>query len=156
MSNDRLRDDVQAIRREMRQAWQEIHKRPIKVKGGGSVTPRNFLRIIDGQTVFTAGPTTIYGISKFSGTIATVPSIYDPNGVGSTPGLFTATTGIGRAFLYLNGVLQANMVLVVFDAGSSIPTALADGDGAASETSRSIPLGSDPTQTITAYVPLFL
>jgi hypothetical protein len=149
-------DDINDIRRELRRAWAEIAKRPIKVKGGGATASRYLLKIIDGQTVFSSGPTTIYGISKYSGSLATVPSIYDPNGVGSTAGLFTATTGIGRAALYISGVLQSDLVLVVFDSASPIPTSLAELDAVASETSRSIPLVSDPTQSVTAYVPLFL
>jgi hypothetical protein len=128
----------------------------IPPKGGISSAPVYLLKIVDGNTVYSVGATTLYGVKLASGTIATVPSLYDPNSVGSTPGLFAAMDGIGRAQLYIDGVLQSGFVLVAFDAASPIPTALVNGDSVATVASKVIPLASDATQGVTAWVPLFV
>lgn len=148
---------LRELEQEVRRLRAEVAKRPLRAKGGGAATALSYLRIIDGQTVYSSGAVTYYGINKFGGALATVPSIYDPNGVGSTAGLFTATTGIGRAVLYTNGIAQSSLVLVAFDSASPISSGpLLELDFAVSTTTKSIPLSGDPTQSITAYVPLFI
>ncbi len=149
-------DDLREIRRELRQIRAELAKRPLKVKGGGGSTTSYLLKIIDGQTVYSAGATTLYGVSRSGSAISTVTSLWDPNSVASTAGLFTADTGIGRAQLYINGVLQASMVLVCFDTASAIPTALVQGDTATATSTRTLTLASDATQSVLAYLPIYL
>jgi hypothetical protein len=154
MSGPISRREFEELRRDVARFRQELAQRPLFGGGGGS-SPRYELKILDGNTVYSSGGTTVYGINLAS-SIATVPSIYDPNGVGGTAGLFTAIDGIGRAQLWINGVLQSGFVLVVLDPRSPIPTLLAQLDSVRSEGTVSIPLVSDATQSINAYVPLFL
>lgn len=149
------RREFEELRREVVRVRQELAKRPLQGGGGGAAAPRYELKILDGNTVYSSGPTTVYGIN-LAGTVADVPAIYDPNSVGGTAGLFSAIDGIGRAQLWINGVLQSGFVLVVLDGRSPIPTLLAQLDSVRSEGAVSIPLDTDATQTISAYVPLFL
>lgn len=141
---------------EVKRLRQGLAQRIIKPPKGSSL-PKWHLRIVDGQTVFSSGATTYYGITRSGSQVTTVPSLYDPTSVGSTAGLFTAVSGIGRAFLAINGVEQANLVLVVHDnrTGAMITHALIETNRVESVTLVSIPLASDATQSVQAYVPLF-
>jgi hypothetical protein len=132
-----------------------MRRQPLWPAGSAARNDHKTLKIIDGQTVYSSGGVTYYGISKSLSEIPDVPSIYDPNGVGSTAGLFTAITGIGRAFLYVNGELQSDLVLVVLDSRSPVPTLLIDGDFLETRDVAAIPFNSDPTQHVSAYIPLF-
>ncbi len=153
-----LGDDSRSLWREVRRLWQEVSRRPHKVRGGGAATPIRFLRIIDGVTLFSSGGTTIYGGSKKAGTMTTVTSVWDPNGVGSTAGLFTAEAGICRAALITDGVESATLVLVCHDtrSGSLITQALVTGDIVCTVGTVTLTLASDATQSVTAYLPLYL
>lgn len=150
----KISKEVDHLRAEVRRLRRALSQRPVKSPKFGN--PQiHVLKIIDGNTVFNSGGVTLYGISRVS-SIATVPSLYDPNSVGGTPGLFTAIAGIGRATLYTNGVLQSGYVLVALTAASPITTALVENDIAQTVTAISIPLASDATQFVTAYVPVFV
>ncbi len=153
MSTDRR---LVELEREVRRLRQAQAQRPFKPPKGSGATQRYLLKIIDGNTVFNSGGTTYYGISRSGSALTTVTSLFDPNSVASTPGLFTADTGIGRAQLYINGVLQASMVLVLHDSTSPIPTLLVGGASVRAESTVSLTLASDATQSVTAYKSLFL
>jgi hypothetical protein len=144
----RVVDDLRDVQQNIRRLWQEVRMRPLRVKGGGAATGVYTLAIVDGNTL-SDGST--LGIVYESGGVYTVPAIYDPNAVGP----FSAIDGIGRATLYINGIAQTGYVLVVHDGGSgAITNALFAGDLCLSSANTvSIPLDTDPTQTITAYRP---
>lgn len=114
---------------------------------GGSATQIYTLDIIGGNTL-DDGVTA--GIVYSETPIADVPSLYDPDVTSSF------IDGIGRARLYIDGISQPGYVLVVHDGGSgAITNALFAGDLClASPSTVSIPLASDPTQSVTAYRPL--
>jgi hypothetical protein len=148
MSNDRLRDDIAGLKREMRQAWQEIAKRPIKVKGGGAASPELRLVIIQGNTLATGQD----GIKYSASPITDVPSAYDPTSPGS------AIDGVGWGDLYTDGA-GPTPVLVVNDGGggSVINFDLvgeADPDvGSVVAAPVTLTVGGDPDTTVTAYRP---
>ncbi len=98
----------------------DTQKIPIITGRGGSAGAPTIitLKILDGQTVYSAGGTTYYGVNRSGTLITTVPTLYDPNGVGGTAGLFTAATGIGRCQVYFDGVLQSGYFLCVHDTRS--------------------------------------
>ncbi len=152
------RDQVSEMRREIGQLRSQLAKRPTRVKGGGSATPIMFLRMIDGQTLFNSGGTTIYGTSRAAGTTTTVTSLWDPTAFASTAGLFAATAGIGRAALITDGVESSTLVLVCHDtrSGSLITQALVEGDVACTVGTVTLTLASDATQSVTAYLPLYI
>ncbi len=124
-----------------------IKQVPSRFRRGGGASDILELDIIDGQTVEATTP--IYGIKRFSGTLTTVPSAYDPNGVGATPGLFTATDGIGRARLYTNGV-SGTLVLVLHDSTSHHSNPLATFDFPTVYGTKKILVGAGPS-TVTVY-----
>ncbi len=155
MSSDRRLVEME---REVRRLRQAQAQRPFKPpKGSGSV-PIRFLRMIDGQTLFNSGGTTIYGTSKAAGTTTTVTSLWDPTAFASTAGLFAATAGIGRAALITDGVESSTLVLVCHDtrSGSLITQALVTGDIVCTVGTVTLTLASDATQSVTAYLPLYL
>lgn len=115
-------------------------------------SPLILLRIIDGQTVYNSGGTTFYGIKKFAGTITTVPSNYVV-GTNDTPGTFTATDGIGRAYVVIDGQVSSSMVLVLFDASSPVDVDLVTGDFVQCDTIVTV---MGPTLPLTVYMPKFL
>ncbi len=85
------------------------------------------LEVIDGNLI--DATTTTYGVLKTFVVLDSVPVAYDPNGVGTTPGDFSAIDGIGRAKLYVNNVPQDDLVLVCLDGRSpaQIPTLIGHG-----------------------------
>lgn len=136
---DRLREDLQRIRREVSQ---RIVKPP---KGAaGSVTRR--IAIAGGNTLATGQD----GIKFSSSTIASVPSAYDPTVTS------TFIDGIGRGTYYVNGVSQG-YVLVVNDgrSGSLVNFDLLGGtdyDVGDVATTVSIDVSGGGGTTVTAYV----
>jgi len=146
--------ELAALWREMKDLRASIAQRPLKAAPGSTSTYVQ-LRIIDGNTVFSSGGTTYYGIKRTSSTLTTVSSLWDPTSVGTTAGLFSAEDFIGRAFLYINGTLQASAVLVVLDASSPISTALVQDNTCVAVGTKTLTLASDSTQSVTAYIPLF-
>jgi hypothetical protein len=125
-------------------------------KPAGGSAQIKFIEIIDGQTVYSSGGTTYYGGTKVSGTATTVPSLYDPT-ISAIPGDFTATSGICRGTLIVNGVSTGTRVLVCHDtrSGNMITQALVEGDVVATSTTVALTLVSDSTQSVTAYLPLY-
>ncbi len=130
-------------------------QRPVIHKAGGGSARNMVLGIIDGATLYSGGGETVYGITRKSSALTTVASLWDPNSVSSTAGSFAGETGIGRAFLYINGVVQSAMVLVVHDnrSGNLISTSLVELDAPETFATVDLPLVSDATQTVTAYIP---
>lgn len=157
MSTDRqmLERRVRLLERENQHLQQVMATRQRMLNAGAAVSEQ-VIQIIDGATVYSSGGTTYYGITRKSGTMTQVASLWDPTG-DPTPGAFTAETGIGRGTLYTNGVSQG-VVLVVHDtrAGNLIAQALANGDVVGTFTSTILTLASDPTQSVLAYCPTYL
>lgn len=116
-----------------------------------SVPPgRVDLWIIDGKTVYSDPPTVYYGIGKATSEITSVGVQYDPN-VSTTPGAFTAITGIGRAYLFTNNVMQLIPVLVLLDGVSQYPVDLFSGDWVQAGPPVTI---DGPSAPLTVYRPL--
>ncbi len=116
--------------------------------GGSGSSSHAYALIIDVGNLLSDATT--HGI-KFTGSISTVPSLYDPNVTS------TFIDGIGRATLYIDGVAQSGYVLVVNDgrSGTLINKALFQGDRCESLGSVSIPLVSDATKSVAVYIPYF-
>lgn len=147
MSNDRLRDDIAGLKREMRQAWQEIAKRPIKVKGGGAAEPEIRVVVLDGNTLATGED----GVEFSSSAITDVPTAYDPTSS------FSGITGVGRGELYTDGSFTG-YVLVANDGsgGTTIDFDLLGGtdsqDVCSVATTKTATVAGDPLTTVTLYV----
>jgi hypothetical protein len=142
MSLDRRLIDLE---REVRRLRQSQAQRPIKPpKGGGADVQIYTLLIIGGNTL---DDSVTDGIVYESTPLVDVPSIYDPD-VDTT-----FIDGIGRAQLFIDGVLQAGNVLVLHDAsGGAITEALFANDIClTSPATSSLPLDSDPLQSVTLY-----
>lgn len=108
------------------------------------------LRIIDGQTCFNDGVTIKYGVQRAGGVITSVTTAFDPNGVGATPGLFTADVGIGRAEILLaGGLFSPTLVLVLLDVTSPIDQAILEGEEVWSGSVATIPVSGGGS--ISAY-----
>ncbi len=142
-----LESQIQRLNREM-------DRRPIMNFAKG---PLQTLEIIDGQTLYSNGGTTIYGIQRKSSALATVSTLWDPTSVSTAAGSFSGEQGIGRAWLYINGTKMTNPVLVVHDnrTGNLVSTSLVNLDAPQTYATVSIPLVSDGTQFVTAYVPFY-
>lgn len=153
----RQSNEITRLRRENIKLRQALAQRPVKPPKGSSAV-RWHVEIIDGQTAYSVGATTYYGLLKSASAITEVPSVYDPNAFAATPGLFTAITGIGRGKLYVNGVSQSGFVLVAHYASSPnlITYGILNGEFVESESTVTIPLTGDPTQSVTCYLPLFM
>jgi len=155
MIDKQLRREISALRQRVIQLETQMARRPIRLpKGPGSLSMSRLV-IIDGQTVFNSGGVTYYGINKSGSAISTVGTLYDPD-VSTTPGTFTAVTGIGRAFHYIDGVLQTDPVLVVLDTSSPIATLLIDGDPVAAVGTKTLTYTIDTSLSVTAYIPDYL
>lgn len=107
------------------------------------------LSIIDGSTL-NATPT--YGVAKYLGTLTELASDYDPD-VSTTPGTFTGEAGVGRALLYIDGVAQAEPVLVLLDNSSQITTARVQGNFVRTYRTKALPVSGDPTNIKTLWIP---
>jgi hypothetical protein len=147
MSNDRLRDEVAGLKREMRQAWQEIAKRPIKVKGGGAAEPERRVIVYSGNTLATGQDGIVFSATP----ITDVPTAYDPNSAG------TCIDGVGRGQLFTDGSFT-EWVLVVNDGsgGTTIDFDLLGGsdsqDVASVATTKTATVAGDPLTTVTLYI----
>lgn len=141
-------DDIREIQREQRRMWAEIYQRPIKVKGGGGSVQHVYQLVIIGGNLLSDGITE--GIKYSSSPIVDVPAIYDPEVDTSF------VDGIGRGYLYIDGVLQTLRVLILHDSSAgAITTALFSGDLCIANVSpTTLPLDSDPSQTVTLWRPL--
>lgn len=114
---------------------------------GGASSPQVSLQIIGGNTL-SDGVTA--GIKWALGGVSTVPSVYDPNVTSSF------IDGIGRAYLYLDNVLQSGIVLVGNYSGNGGPIIrplVRDELVFASPNTVQIPLSGDPTKSVSVYVP---
>jgi hypothetical protein len=118
------------------------------VLGGASASV--YTLRIDGGNVLSDGSSNGVRFASFT----TTPSLYDPN--------VTATgyqNGLGRATLYIDNVAQSGYVLVAhgFNGGGGLQLALVTGAQVlTSSTTVAVPLASDATQTVNAYVPYTL
>ncbi len=148
MTNFGRRDGNQEADLEERLARMEraLKQIPSRFRRGGGGTILQ-IEILDGQTVEPTTP--IYGVKRFSGTLATVPSAYDPTAFGATPGLFTATDGIGRGRLFTGG-LSGDLVLVVHDSTSRHSNPLSSYDFCMTYGTKTILVGAGPSR-ITVY-----
>jgi hypothetical protein len=143
MSTDRERQQLAEMRRQIASLKDQIAKRPLRVKGGG--TALHTLAIDRGNTL-DDGIT--LGIKYADPAPTTVPSLY-------TTADTSFVDGIGRATLYIDGVSQG-LVLVAHYAGNGSPYVLALVSGQTPVTTAAtttLPLVSDSTQTITLYIP---
>lgn len=140
---------------ERRLAFMEQQLRQIPSRFAGSDQQAMVLEIIDGATLYSGGGDTVYGIARKTSALASVASAWDPNSVAATAGLFTAETGIGRARLYINGVAQSSLVLVVHDnrSGNLISTSLCELDAPETFATVSLPVSGGGGATVTAYIP---
>ncbi len=132
---------VNQVRAEILDIKRDTQKIPIITSRGGSFSAPTqvTLRILDGQTIYNAGGTTYYGVNRSGTLIATVPTLYDPNSVGGTAGLFTAATGIGRCQVYFNEVLQPGYFLCVHDTRSGFSYSVIQNDPIVAGSLVSIP-----------------
>ena len=137
--------EIELLWAEVRRLKQSLAKRPIKPPKGSS-TALMTVTITGGNTLTTGQA----GIKYSSSLITTVPSLYDPNVTSSF------ADGIGRGQLRINGTLQTGFYLVVNDPNSPIQRALVQNDVIAVYNTVGIPLATDPDQSVTCYVPLFL
>lgn len=146
------RREFDALLRKVDRLEQELAKRPIRHPAGGS--PSLTYRIaIDGGNTLATGQS---GIKYQSSPVTNVPSAYDPTVTSSF------IDGIGRGTLYINGVSQG-YVLVILDSvtASIINFDLLGGatDGDLINTTavlRSLTVGGDPLVTVNAYAPDFI
>ncbi len=139
------RREFEELRRELARTRQELAQRPLFGGGGGSAAnPIYTLQIIGGNTLDDA---VTDGIKYESTPIADVPSLYDPD-VDTT-----FVDGIGRAALFIDGVLQTGYVLVLHDSsgGSIVDALFADDICLTTPTTTSLPLAGDPTQSVSLY-----
>lgn len=114
---------------------------------GGAATSLMTVVVIGGNTLGSGQA----GIKYSSSAITDAPSAYDPDVTSSFADYF------GRGNLYIDGVLQANKVLIVNDlTGGAVNFALLVNDVVVVATPRTLTVGGDPNTTITAYSPLFL
>jgi hypothetical protein len=138
------RREYEELRRELARVKQELAQRPL-FGGGGAGAPNTIytLQIIGGNTLDDAVTDGV----KYVGTLTDVPSIYDPD-VDTT-----FVDGIGRAALFIDGVLQSGNVLVLHDSsgGSIVDALFADDICLSSPATVSLPLSGDPTQSVTLY-----
>lgn len=139
----RLEQEIRRLQAENRRLWQEMYKRPIKVKGGGGSSPTSIIQIVGGNTL-SDGATP--GIEWSNTTLTSVPSLYDPTVDTSF------VTGIGRGYLYVDGT-NTGLVLIANYSGNGSPTTLAavQGQNFLGGPTVSLPLVSDPTQGVTLY-----
>ncbi len=150
--------ELDALRRELVAMRRELGQRNVIPPKGAAAATYYFMRVLDGNTVYSNSPTIYYGIKRKAGTFATVSSLWDPNSVGGTAGAFAAEDGIGRGYLITAGVEASTLSLIAHDSrsGSMITFSLVTGDRIAVVTAVSIPLASDATQSVTAYLPLYV
>lgn len=116
-------------------------------KGGSGASPNLRLEVVDGNTL-SDGVT--LGGKWATPAPTTVPSLYNPNVDSSF------IDGIFRAHLYMDDVLQADLVLVAHWDGNSSPLIRAVSAGQSLGTTSALitlPLVSDPTKTLSFYVP---
>jgi len=85
-----------------------------------------------------------FGVKYVTPNLTTVPSAYDPTVTDSF------IDGIGRGTLYINGVAQANKVLLVNDDHGSFRNALVQGDVVWCHTPIYLLVGAGPS-TVTVY-----
>ncbi len=152
----KVQRELEHLRREVAKLRQGLAQRPVKPPKGAP-TQYYFMRVLDGNTVYSNSPTIYYGVKRKSGTFATVSSLWDPT-IDGTAGAFAAEDGIGRGYLIANGVESSTRSLIAHDSrsGSMITFSLVTGDRIAVVTAVSIPLASDATQSVTAYLPLYV
>lgn len=141
--------DIQRLQDQVQKLERELNHLPSRWAGGGVRSPVKKLVIIDGATVYSAGAITYYGIDQQL-LITEVASLWDPNGVGTTPGDFTAEPGIGRAYLYIDGVLQDDLVLCVHDTRSGFSYSVITGDPILAGSSVVVPDAGE-TGEVTLY-----
>jgi hypothetical protein len=113
----------------------------------GAVSPSLRLLIIGGN-LLSDGITD--GIVWNESGLTEVPDLYDPTVDTSF------VDGIGRAYLYIAGVLQPDEVLVAHYYGNGsawMRCFYADQFPVTSTGTITLPLDSDPTQVVTLYVP---
>ncbi len=118
--------DIQRLRDRCEKLERQLNHLPSRWAGNAPDSPIRKLVIIDGGTVYSAGAITYYGVDQNS-LMTEVASLWDPD-ISTTPGDFTAETGVGRAYLYVNGVLQAAPVLVLHDTRSTFSYSVITGD----------------------------
>lgn len=120
---------------------QELAMRPIRVptRGGGSVQPKQSIQIIGGNTV--SGADCI----KYASTV-TPAAVYDPDVTTAYP------DGLGRGWLFINGVIQSRRVLVRHAfVGYERPVFASSVWGVLATTSLSYDPGTGPV-SMTAYL----
>jgi hypothetical protein len=138
--------EIQQLWRELKDLRASIAQRPLRVAPGGSVALYQ-LYIIGGNTL---SDSVTDGIVYEAAGLVEVPDLYDPD-IDTT-----FIDGIGRAELYINGVAEASNVLVAHYDGNGGPLVralFADQVVLTTASTVTLPLDSDPTQTVTLYVP---
>lgn len=149
-----LAQQVQDVKQLATQTHSEARRVPLILPTAPQQpNPLVLLEIIDGNTVYNVGGTTYYGI-KVDSVVGGVGVHYDPD-VSTTPGDFTAVDGIGRAYLYVDGLQDPTPVLVALDSSYPIPNALVQGDFVMTDGTVTIEVGGDPADTIVCYRPVF-
>ena len=101
----------------------------------------NLLLVVDRGNTLETGQ---LGVKYYSGTLASVPSAYDPDVTSSF------IDGVGRGTLYKNGTAVSGYVLIVNDNQGSFRNALFIGDPIRTSGTVSIPVsggGSDRAYT---------
>ncbi len=145
------RQDLELLRLRKEVDRLTYHTKEIPSRWAGGKSKVRKLLILDGNTVYTSGATTYYGVKRETTAITTVPSAYDPNDPSfPSPGDFTAIDGIGRATVYIDGVPQAGYVLVVHDSHSLHPSVMVGGDYPLAGEVVTLLVGAGPA-TVTAY-----
>jgi hypothetical protein len=149
MSDARLAEALWSMQARIDRLERELSGIPSRWAGGADSSLK-ILQIIGGQTLSTGQA----GIKYSSSAIASVPSAYDPE-VDTT-----FIDGIGRAYLYVDGALQATRVLVANYNGNGSPIDFAllggSGDYAYTATTVAIPISGGGGTTVTCYVPTWL
>lgn len=135
MNQDKL---IAQMRQEIQQLKARVDQRAIFFTTSGK-RPYMVLTIVDGNELETGQDGIVYEAN-----VATVPSAYDPTVTS------TFIDGIGRATLHIDGVAQADYVLVVNDSRGTFGNALLAGDQIFTEGAVSIPV--DGGGSVRAYV----
>jgi len=99
--NDKGRYDLLQVQRQLLQLRQEVYNRPLRVPtNGGTPAAIRRARIVGGNPLASGLEALQYAAS------VTPLAVYDPDVTTAYP------TGLGNAVLYVDGVAQANKVLV--------------------------------------------
>ena len=143
-------NDIAALEARIAKLEQSMRGIPGRFPVGGRV-PHAVLEIIDGNLIeiFPGGdPGGPYaGVKYYPNAITELATAYDPEAGGETT-VTSYPDGIGRAWLWLDGVRQDKRVLVLNDTSAFIYFVLLAGDPLVGFRSRSIPVAGGGSATV--------